>query len=95
MDPIDTSAARLLQELGNLLPRNDNTAKIEVNAGSIGVWLAATACVVCVAVMVVGGIFVTREFVRYDQQLQELREKDEIHDAWLQTLNNNKQDRQK
>ena len=95
MEPMDTSAARLLQELGNLLPRNDNIAKIEVNAGSIGVWLAATACVVCVAVMVVGGIFVTREFVRYDQQLQELREKDEIHDAWLQTLNNNKQDRQK
>ena len=95
MEPMDTSAARLLQELGDLLPRNDNTAKIDVNAGSIGVWLAATACVVCVAVMVVGGIFVTREFVRYDQQLQELREKDDIHDAWLQTLNNNKQDRQK
>ena len=95
MEPMDTSAARLLEELGNLLPRNDNTAKIEVNAGSIGVWLAATACAVCVAVMVIGGIFVTREFVRYDQQLQELREKDDIHDAWLQTLNNNKQDRQK
>ena len=95
MEPMDTSAARLLEELGNLLPRKDNTAKIEVNAGSIGVWLAATACAVCVAVMVIGGIFVTREFVRYDQQLQELREKDDIHDAWLQTLNNNKQDRQK
>ena len=92
---MDTSAARLLEELGNLLPRSDNTAKIEVNAGSIGVWLAATACAVCVAVMGIGGIFVTREFARYDQQLQELREKDDIHDAWLQTLNNNKQDRQK
>lgn len=95
MEPADSALARMLKDLDALLPRSTNTAKIEVNAGTLGVWFAATACVVCVAVMVVGGVFVTREFVRYDQQLQELREKDEIHDAWLQTLNNNKQDKQK
>lgn len=67
---------------------NMNTAKIEINAGGIGVWIATTACFVTLAVTMVGAIFVTREFSRQDQQLQELREKDDIHDAWLQTINN-------
>ena len=95
MEPAESAFARMLKDLEPLFPRNQNTSTTQVNAGTIGVWIAASACAVCIAVMVVGGIFVTREFVRYDQQLQELREKDDIHDAWLQTLNNNKQDRQK
>lgn len=74
---------------------NSNRAEIHVNAGGFGVWACLTACIVVVVVTIVGSVFVTRELSRQDQQMQELREKDEIHDAWLQTLNNNKQDKQK
>lgn len=74
---------------------NTNTARIEVNAGGIGVWIAATCCVVVMAVVVVGSVYITREFTRQDVQMQELRDKDSVHDAWLQTLNNNKQDKQR
>jgi len=74
---------------------NTNTAKIEVNAGGIGVWLAATCCIVVMAVVIVGSVYITREFTRQDVQMQELRDKDSVHDAWIQTLNNNKQDKQR
>lgn len=74
---------------------NRNTAKIEVNAGGIGVWIAVSACVVMLSVALIGSVFVTYQFDQQNEQLRELREKDDIHDAWLQTLNNNKQDKQK
>lgn len=41
-----------------LRSRNTNTAKIEVNAGGVGVWIATTACVVMVAVSVFMGLWV-------------------------------------
>ena len=95
MEPMETAVERLQKELDRLLPRNENTAKITVNAGGVGVWIAATACLVVMAVVVVGSIYVTREFTRQDQQLKELRDNDGVHDAWIQTLNNNKQDKQR
>lgn len=95
MEPVETAVERLQKELDRLLPRTENTAKITVNAGGIGVWIAVTACVTMLAVVVVGSVFVTREFIRQDQQLKELRDNDGVHDAWIQTLNNNKQDKQR
>ena len=37
---------------------NRNTAKIEVNAGGVGVWIATTACCVMVAVSLFMGLWV-------------------------------------
>jgi hypothetical protein len=74
---------------------NTNTARIEVNAGGVGIWLCLIACVAMLSVTVVGSVYLTRELGEQDRQLQELREKDVVHDAWLQTLNNNKQDKTK
>ena len=46
MEPIDPLVERILKDaLGN----NTNTAKIEVNAGGIGVWVAVSACGVMMA----------------------------------------------
>lgn len=72
-----------------------NRSDININAGGLAVWISATACIVVMALSVVGAIYLIRELGEQDRQLQELREKDQIHDAWLQTLNNNKQDKQK
>ncbi len=37
---------------------NTNTAKIEVNAGGVGVWIATTACCVMVAASLFMGLWV-------------------------------------
>lgn len=75
-----------------------NSAKIEVNAGGAGVWLATTACLVMLAVAAVAipigvGAYLSLQ-ARMESANKKLAEKDEIHDAWIQTLNNNKQDKQ-
>lgn len=36
---------------------NQNTAKIEINAGGVGVWIATTACCVMVAVAMFMGLW--------------------------------------
>lgn len=92
--------ARALERFNNTAEKllnatNTNTAKIEVNAGGIGIWIAATCCIVVVAVVFVGSVYISREFTRQDVQMQELRDKDSVHDAWIQTLNNNKQDKKR
>lgn len=74
---------------------NRNTATVRIEAGGLAVWIVT---------LIAGAIFALYWDNRDDSrnamseiagQLRELREKDEIHDAWLQTLNNNKQDKQK
>jgi hypothetical protein len=95
MEPAETALERLARELGAILPKNNNSATITVNAGGLGIWIAATCCIVVMAVAVVGSVYITREFTRQDVQMQELRDKDSVHDAWIQTLNNNKQDKKR
>lgn len=95
MEPGETVVERLIRDLGAILPSNKIHSDIKIDLGGIGVWACLTACIVMLAAAMIGATFITREFVRYDQQLQELREKDDIHDAWVQTLNNNKEDRSK
>jgi heme exporter protein D len=98
-DAVDGALKRIHQSLDRVEQLADggnrNTAKIEVNAGGVGVWIAATCCLVVMAVTVVGSVYITREFTRQDVQMQELRDKDSVHDAWLQTLNNNKEDKKR
>lgn len=98
-DAVDGALKRIHQSLDRVEQLADggnrNTAKIEVNAGGVGVWIAATCCLVVMAVTIVGSVYITREFTRQDVQMQELRDKDSVHDAWLQTLNNNKEDKKR
>ena len=52
---------------------NRNTAKIEVNAGGVGVWIATTACCVMVAVSLFMGLWVvdlSRKVERLGDYLQ-------------------------
>jgi hypothetical protein len=65
---------------------------LNVNAGGLAVWLCATACMVTVAIAlvggVVGGLWLTREFNRVDAVVNDLNDKDSVHDAYIQKLNN-------
>jgi ABC-type phosphate transport system permease subunit len=74
---------------------NRNTTKIEVNAGGTGVWIATTACLVMLAVAAVAIPIGVGAYLSTQARMDKLAEKDEIHDAWIQTLNNNKQDKTK
>lgn len=74
---------------------NKNTARIEVNAGGAGVWVATTCAMVMIAVLAAMIPIGVAAYRSTQAQLDRLGQKDEIHDAWIQTLNNNKQDKAK
>lgn len=91
LDRFSRKADRLLKT------ENTNTAKIEVNAGGAGVWIATTACLVMLGIVVVREIQNAQNFARIEtnfaNEVKELREKDSAHDAWIQVINNTKQDK--
>lgn len=91
MEPIDPLVERVLKDA--LLPRSENTAKISINAGGVGVWVAVTACLVMLGIMMVREFQIAQNFARIESQMKELRENDSAHDAWIQVINNTKQDK--
>lgn len=58
MEPAETALERLARELGAILPKNNNSATITVNAGGLGVWIATTACCVMLGISVLLGLAV-------------------------------------
>lgn len=72
-----------------------SVSSINVNAGGIGVWIATTACCVMLAVAAIAIPVGVGAYLSLQARMDKLAEKDEIHDAWIQTINNNKQDKAK
>lgn len=77
-----------LEDRQGKVSRFTNSANIKVDAGGFALWIVT---------ILAGAMFAlywdTRDESRntiaeVSSQLRELREKDEIHDAWIQTLNN-------
>lgn len=64
---------KIRQSLG----ANNSTAKISINAGGWGVWVAATACVITMVVAVVSSVLsnqnVTTAFIASGNQIAELK----------------------
>lgn len=58
-------------------------ATVHVNAGGAAVWVAATACAVCMAVLLVGAIFVAALLSEHGRQLQDLRQRDDVFQAYF------------
>lgn len=56
-----------------------NNATWNVNAGGVGVWISATACIVTLFVVIVGGVigglWISREFTRMDRKAEEQENK--------------------
>lgn len=72
MEPAETALERLARELGAILPKNNNSATITVNAGGLGVWIATTCCAVMVAVSLLLALWVvdlSRKVSELDQYL--------------------------
>lgn len=73
-----------MRELANVLGRFDALAgrsgtSIRVDAGGAAVWMATTACLVMLGIMLVGGFWITREFANADVERKELRRTMEDH----------------
>jgi hypothetical protein len=61
-----------LQERLGMSPVNGmNSSVITVNAGGVGIWIASTACLVMLGMMLVGGLWISRELTRSDTRAAE------------------------
>lgn len=69
MEPAETALDRVRRDLDALLPKSSNTSTITINAGGVGVWVAAMACIVMLTALMVGAFWVSREFTRIDAAL--------------------------
>jgi len=67
-----------------------SNANINVSAGGIGIWVAATACIIMLSVLIVGGtiggMWLSREFSRIDKELQERKGENERAQSYLSSI---------
>lgn len=74
----------LLHEVRDLAaPIGVGNAQISVSAGGIGVWVAVTACLVMMAALLVGTVFVAIGMSDLNRQAQELRQTDQTIQAYI------------
>lgn len=79
---------RLIREYQRLSGQTTGSGNstITVNAGGVGVWLACSACAIMLACGLVGAIWLSNEFRRYDNELTKLQARDKAHDAYVQSI---------
>lgn len=58
-------------------------ATITVNAGGVAVWASVTACLIMLAVTIVGGVLIAMALSNLNQQTQELRQTDQTIQAYI------------
>lgn len=83
----EAAAARIMRALsGNSSARSD----IHVNAGGVGVWVAASACAAMLVGMIVGGIigglWLHREFTSIDADLIAIRDRAQAQQGYLNAI---------
>lgn len=54
---------------------NQNVTTVRFESGGFGVWIAATSCLVMLGMMIIGGLWVSREFTRMDRKAEEQENK--------------------
>lgn len=68
-------------------------SRIHINAGGVGVWIAATCCAVMLATLLVGGtiaaVWISREFQRFDHQLSQANARINTQQAYINALYRN------
>lgn len=74
-------------------PVKGGSSTVTINAGGAGVWIAVTCCMVMAAALAIAVPVAVGAYLASQQQLQELREKDEILQAYISNLNVQKQDK--
>lgn len=87
----------LLHEVKGMTTPNTATgnATITVSAGGVGLWVAVTACLVSMAVSLVGLLLVGLALSDLNRQTQELRQSDALINAYINSGLAPKQEEQK
>ena len=85
-DEFDAAAMRLIKHLGRHTNENKSASTITVNAGGVGVWIATTCCLVMLGCGLIGALWVSREFSRYDAEIGLLKARDNTQAAYLQSI---------
>lgn len=81
---IDKSLDEILTRVSRLTkPSSNGIAQINVSAGGVGLWVAVTACLVSMAISIVGLILVGLALSDLNRQTQELRQSDATTQAYL------------
>lgn len=87
IEKAEHAARRLMTAFGAGQPGATATnTGIHIHAGGLGVWMATTACLVMLGALVVGALWVSREFARYDAQIAELRANDQRQADYLAAI---------
>lgn len=82
---LDALAERI-EKAGAALTGNANSvgnAQININAGGIGVYIAATCCLMTLVAVVVASVFVAIGMSDLNQQTRELRQADMVQQAYI------------
>lgn len=77
---------KFLVRSDELIRSNSSASNITVNAGGVGVWVAVTACVVMLGMVMVGGFWVSSEFSRINVQFTKQADIDSVQDAYIHKL---------
>lgn len=87
-DPQEVIADRILEML--VPPRNASSSTITVHHDGKGTWIAVTACLVMLAVVIVGtaiaSVWMAREFARIDKELNERKEEGQRMQSYLSAI---------
>ena len=83
----EQSVDALLEELRQLRTaltslRNIGNPTVSINAGGMGVWVAATACFVMLAALMVGGFWISRELNQIEVRFSDMKNTNDIQDAY-------------
>lgn len=86
-EPQEVIADRILEML---VPRSTSNSTITVHHDGKGTWIAVTACLVMLAVVIVGtaigSVWLSREFARVDKELNERKEEGQRMQSYLSAI---------
>lgn len=92
-----TDLKNSLRDLREHMRGSSNRAVISINAGGVGIWIAATCCLVtllvAVAVASIAAVWISREFTRIDAQFVQVQNTDQVQDAYINKLRAQQQEK--
>lgn len=94
MDELKARLERQMSDLGEAIRGMDNSrntsqsgvSTITVNAGGVGVWVCATLCGMMLIASLIGAIWMSREFNRYDVSLSERKQESDRAQTYLSSI---------
>lgn len=96
-EPNEAVAERIMRELLGMNNSSSSSTNFHLNAGGVAVWMVAALSLATFACVIVGVVVGTawlsrefskqdREFTRQDSEFMNLKNQDQVHDAYIQKL---------